>query len=211
MVSIFGYLRGCIAYTNTNRSSTIIQNVMDHCHSEPTRAIAYFYFDFNDPRKQNTENLVRSLILQFLAQCQQLPESLQSAYSRSLDGQHQPTIETLTLVLRQMLEGFDCTFILIDALDECTDRESLFAVLNGIMEYKIASLHLLTTSRDLTDIHESLHPLVTCHLPIQNAFVDDDIRALVLETLSNDVKLRKWPPDVQEEIENTLVKGAKGM
>lgn len=192
-------------------SSTIIQHVISHYQSEPTVAVAYFYFDFNDSNKQRTEKLIRSLIAQFAAQCLHLPESLQSAHSQSQSGQIQPTFEEMTAILNETLKGFHNTFILLDALDECTDREDLLEFIQVLMGWNINSLHILTTSRKENDIAISLEPLATCQLCIQSSLVDADIRVHIMERLSNDPKLKKWPLDVQKEIEDALMTGANGM
>ena len=41
--------------------------------------------------------------------------------------------------------------------------------------------------------------------------VDSDIRLHVRRLLADDSRLRKWPPKVKEEIEISLVRGARGM
>ena len=161
--------------------------------------------------KQRTEKLIRSLIAQLSAQYPHLPESLQSIYSRSQNGQHQLTIEELKTVLHQMVNSFNGTYILLDALDECTDREELLGFIEAVMNWNVDSLHVLATSRKENDIAMSLEPLVTCQQCIQSALVDADIRLHILEKLSNDLKLKRWPVDVQKEIENALMRGAKGM
>ena len=173
--------------------------------------MAYFYFDFNDSDKQSTEKLIRSLVVQLSSQCLHLPESLQWAYSRSQDGKKQPTIEDLRIILCHMLKIFDNTYILLDALDECTDQEDLLEFIETLMGWNIHDLHVLATSRKENDIATSLEPLITCQLCIQSALVDVDIRVHIRGRLSNDKKLNKWPANVRKEIENALMKDAKGM
>ena len=201
------------AVTESDRihSSTIIQDVISNYQSEPRIAVAYFYFDFNDLDKQSTENLIRSLIVQLSAQCLDVPRSLQLAYSRSQNGQNQLTADELKILLRQIIKSFSSIYVLLDALDECTDREELLQFIQVLVDWDIDNLHILATSRKENDIATSLEPLVTCQLCIQSALVDADIRVHVLERLSNDPKLNKWPVDVQREIENTLTRDAKGM
>ena len=184
---------------------------MSNYQSEPTIAVAYFYFDFNDLEKQNTEKFIRSLVVQLSAQCLHLPESLQSAYSRSQNGQNQLTVEDLTLILRQLLKSFNSAYILLDALDECKDREDLLDLINVLRGWNIKDLHVLATSRKENDIATSLEPLVTCQLCIQSALVDADVRLHIQERLSNDPKLKKWPVNVRKEIESALMRGSKGM
>lgn len=181
------------------------------CQSEPKSAVAYFYFDFNDLHKQRTETLIRSLIVQLMAQCPHLPESLQSAHSRSQDGQKQPTIDEIKTILRQMLENFDATYILLDALDECMDRENLLKFMEALMGWNIDTLHVLATSRKENNIAIALEPLVTCQICIQSTLVDADIRVHILDKLSSIPRLKKWPVDVQKEIEDALMRGANGM
>lgn len=184
---------------------------MSNYCSEPKIAVAYFYFDFNDINKQQSEKLIRSLILQLASQCTHLPERLQWAYSRSQKGQNQPTTEELTVLLQQILISFSSTYVLLDALDECTDRENLLEFVEAFMDWRIDNLHLLVTTRKENDIARSLEPLLTEQLCIQSALVDVDIRVHILERLSNDPKLRKWPIEVQNEIEDVLSRGANGM
>lgn len=193
------------------RSSTIIQDVKSHYKSEPTKAITYFYFDFNDLSLQRTEKFIRSLIVQLSAQYRHLPESLQSAYSRSQNGQNQLTTEELILLFRQMARDFNSTYILLDALDECTDRKDLFEFLKGLMDGKADNFHIIATSRKENDITTYLKPLVTCQISIQDAVVDADIRVHILKRISTDPKLKKWPIDARKEIEDILMRGAKGM
>ena len=109
------------------------------------------------------------------------------------------------------MESFNHVYLLIDALDECTDREDLLQIIEELNSWKLDNLHILVTSRRENDIEAAFQPLVMCQLYIQSALVDADIRVHVLERLSNDLKLKKWPINVQEEIENTLTEGAKGM
>lgn len=121
----------------TINSSTIIQDLISHYQSEPTIAVAYFYLDFNEIEKQQTEMAVRSLIVQLAAQCPCLPESLRSAHSRSQSQQKHSTIEEMTAMLYSMLKLFDSTYVLLDALDECKDREDLLKFIEVIAGWSI--------------------------------------------------------------------------
>lgn len=138
--------------------------------------------------------LIRSLIVQLTAQCPHLPDSLQSAYSRSQTEQKQPVIEDISIVLCQILKGFRSTYILLDALDECADREDLLEFIETLIGWKVKNLHILTTSRRENDIATCLESMVTCELCIQSALVDADIRVHILKRLSIDPKLKKNGP-----------------
>jgi hypothetical protein len=138
-------------------------------------------------------------------------EALNALFSRRQDGQYQPTTEGLVLTLQHMLKEFNQTFIFLDALDECKEREELLGLIKIIVDWKLDMLHLLATSRRENDIEETLTPLITGQICIKSAPVDADIRTHIHERLQNDTKLRRWPKNVRTEIEKTLMDGANGM
>jgi len=184
---------------------------MHHCQSDPAFAFGYFYFDFRDPAKQRYENLVRSLIEQLSDQSSGTPEALRTLYSQNQDGARQPTVKVLVETLRGIIRGFKQTYIIVDALDECSEREKLLVLIGDIIDWKIGTLHILATSRKEQDIEDYLSSLISDEINIQSTFVDADIQVHVRERLRNDRRLRKWSVDAQLEIETALVDGAHGM
>ncbi len=185
--------------------------MIQHCQSHQASAVCYFYFDFSDPEKQRHESLIRSLIVQLSVQASSFPEVLKTLYPHSRDGGTQPSIDALIRVFERILQAFDQVFIIIDALDECREREELLSLINGIVGWKMRQLHMLATSRKETDINEALEPLITDQISIQSGLVDADIQIHLQERLHNDPKLKRWPAKVQTEIEAALMNGAHGM
>jgi hypothetical protein len=88
-------------------------------------------------------------------------EALNALFACSQDGQQRPTTEGLALTLQHMLRGFNQTFIILDALDECKEREELLGLIESIVNWKLEMLHLLAASWKENDIKETLTPLVT--------------------------------------------------
>jgi hypothetical protein len=171
----------------------------------------YFYFDFNDIEKQQYEKMIRSLIKQLSVQCTSISKALESLFSSCKNGERQPKISELLTTLQQMAREFDEIFIILDALDECKDRQELLDGIEEISGWKFGKLHITVTSRREKDIEETLEPLVTDQICIQNALVDADIHIHLHERLRNDPKLKAWPANVQREIKETLMDGAHGM
>ena len=94
--------------------------------------MAYFDFDFNDSSKQGAESLLRSILSQIVVQSSEMPDQLLSAYNQSHSGQQQPKVDTMKMLLRQLLHSSRSTFILIDALDECTNLRDLMELITEI-------------------------------------------------------------------------------
>ena len=179
--------------------------------------MAYFYFDFNDESKQRYENLISSLIVQLSvsAQGEIYSDSLYELYSRSQGGRYQPSYDGLVRTLRSMLQLYQKTYIILDALDECMDREGLLKLLQEITKgsSEKAQVQVLATSRkewDIENILDSLFPRKVS-VDIQSNQVNDDIQLYISETLRHDTRLKKWPASVKDEISKKLADDASGM
>ncbi|KAL8638995.1 MAG: hypothetical protein Q9228_003911, partial [Teloschistes exilis] len=148
------WLYGIPGCGKTILSSTIIQNTIEHCQSRASTAVLYFYFDFNDVEKQRHEKMIRSLIVQLFLQRTRTSQALEALYLSSMNGERQPTSETLLKTLQQML-GFEDTYIVIDALDECLERHELMENIEELTRWTGEKLHILITSRPESIIAES--------------------------------------------------------
>ena len=116
--------------------------------------------------------------------------------------------------LKDIAESFTDVFILVDAVDECKELEELLTRIEKIVESKIASLHMLVTSRREKEIEDSMSTLLDDEhkICIQSTLVEGDIRAYVQGRICNDRKLKKWQkPDIQAEIQEVLVEQSDGM
>ena len=107
------------------------------------------------------------------------------------------------------MKSFEKTFIILDALDECSKRRELLEDIEEINCWTDANLHILSTSRRKKDIEERIESLVHDweKMYIDSVRINDDIRAYVHERLQTDPKLKRWRKEsnVQKEIENTLM------
>jgi hypothetical protein len=105
-------------------------------------------------------------------------------------------------------------FIVLDALDECDDREELLQILTSVSEWKAHNTHICITSRKERDIEESLLQIIDRDYIIdaQSDLVDPDIRLYIVERLSRDNSMGKWRQGSQDkEIETVLMNKANGM
>jgi Cdc6-like AAA superfamily ATPase len=211
----FIWLYGIPGCGKTILSSTILQNILEYCANDTGKVVAYFYFDFNDTQKQSPELMIRSLVSQLSQQCVKIPATLEALFSSCENGQRQPSLDSLLEVMRSIIHEFPESYIVLDALDECTDRTELIAILERTIGLKLEGSHLLVTSRKERDIEISLETIVDTQniICLQSKRVDKDIRTYVRQSLSDNKDLSKWrkDPEIKHEIEMALVKGAQGM
>ncbi len=128
----FIWLNGIPGSDKSTLAATVIENVMDDCRLASDMAAAYFYFDFADHAKQQCENMIRSLITQLAMQSMHMPQALSSLYSTYSDRKIQPTLNALLSTLHKIIEQFQTTFIILDAIDECSERDKLLTVVEDI-------------------------------------------------------------------------------
>jgi len=106
-----------------NTSSTIIEVVKGVCFESATYKLAYFYFDFQNTKKQNVDILIRSLLRQLCAGEAQLPQGVQTMYDRYKGAGLRPTVEELNLALLSLIDHLGKEiYIIMDALDEFPEK-----------------------------------------------------------------------------------------
>jgi ankyrin repeat domain-containing protein 50 len=201
------WLHGIPGCGKTVLSATVI----DHIRESTSAIIVYFYFDFNDVEKRDVAKCVRSLILQLASQSTQCLQDLKSLYIKCHDGQMQPQDAGLLALLNRLLQTLDKTYIIFDALDECNHYQALLDLIEGLNQSQPPGLHFLATSRRERELEERLRPLLTHDVPIQASSVDADINVYVQDLLKNDLRLRKWPLNVHNEIQQTIANKSHGM
>jgi hypothetical protein len=215
----FKWLYGKPGCGKTILSSSVIKNLVQQQHDQGkfSIAIAYFYFDFKDPSKQQAELMMRSLLSQLSHYClrtgpkvQQLLESLKQNQHISIEDLLSALHETVSTSIT-VLGG---TYIVLDALDECSDRTELLNMIEKICGWKLRDLHILMTSRREREIEDSFASFMnpSDSICLQSKNVNEDIKLYVMERLSTDRKLKKWnKSQIRDEIEIAMMEKADGM
>jgi hypothetical protein len=209
------WLYGIPGCGKTILSSTIIDDLLQHCHNDINMVTVYFYFDFNDAQKQDPELMLRSLLCQLLQHSYMIPKGVDEMFLSCQNGQRRPSLHALLEVTPQVMQQFTHVYIVLDALDECTQRPELMDVLESVASWQLDMMHVLMTSRKERDIESSLKSYVKEEdtVCLQRDVVDEDILRYVQKRLSDDRRLAKWNKDTstRQEIETALMRGARGM
>jgi hypothetical protein len=173
--------------------------------------MAYYYFDFSEADNQTLDSFIRSLIGQLSFNFPEMPQYLSDLYRYCRDKKLEPSTESLKRVLHAILLDIAKALVVVDALDECSNPEELVQFIGEIRSWEIADLRLLVISRKHFEGANLLEDLRPVNVSIQDELANDDISTFVRETLSNDSKLKSWPPKVKNEIETLLLSKSSGM
>jgi Cdc6-like AAA superfamily ATPase len=205
------WLHGIPGCGKTILSSTVIENLKASCETS-SDVLLYFYFNFNDSKKQSFDSMVRSLVFQLYHVQQKSRSYLEQLHLSCKDGQEQPQYGQLLATLHTMLHNAGTTYIVLDALDECRTRKELQTWLETPGAY---GLQLFLTSRKEEDIESSISSWLVAEsiMPIRQGPVDNDILAFIHSKIAEDKELQRWQqkPDVCTEIERKLMEKAGGM
>lgn len=192
-------------------SSTVIEHIISLCNTTDDHRCVYFYFEYNDPQKQTVMGLLRAIVAQLLLQEGFIPETIKELYTQHGNGRQQPDTPTLISTILSLLQGCERLYLILDALDECSERETLLSLLSRLWNQDDGRINLLVTSRRERDLEMGLRDLVTDIICVQDEVVGEDIKVHICSRLAADPKLNRWPDDIRKEIEDALVEGAEGM
>ena len=209
------WLHGKAGCGKTVLSSTVITEILRQCNHSSGSSLAYFFFDFRDSEKQQSSQMIRSIITQLYSQSYDAMIEVESLFAQCQDGQQPAELATLMITLQAAVQKHEHTYIILDALDECSNIVDLLAVIQKIVEWSIPGLHLLCTSRWLTTVKETVQNLTTSDrmIQIQSKMVDSDISNYISQKLQTDPEFKRWwkRPDIQEEIRAALTEKVDGM
>lgn len=202
------------AYLSVDCSSSVIDHIKIACNHNAGIALAYFFFDFNDEAKQNTDNMLSSCITQLCSRRPDTPSSVEALKEYKAKAQR-PETKELESMLAATVEGFSQVYLVIDALDECPlskgERGKLLQVLLQLQQRSLSTIHVLCTSRRERDIEAALGALIPSPtksiINLHNCEdgVSRDIESFVnLRLTSSSSPCRSWPPALKEKVRLAL-------
>lgn len=203
----FLWVHGIPGAGKTVMASYVNEQVQSLCPSRSNRFChIYYYFSYRQTEKP-TAAFLRWLLNQLCRHLKVVPQHIQQAFERSVE----PKLSDLISDIRSLLDFVDKIYLVIDAVDECDDRDELLNTLTAFStDSGFSKIHILATSRDYLDIRTTLDPL-SVQVSMLNELVSEDIRTYIEQEMHANCRLNRWPPNIKSEILEALVEGAKGM
>ena len=205
------WIQGNAGCGKTVLCSTIIDKLIEECESQVNAGIAYFYFEFNNQSiAQDHNRLLRSLIEQLSSQSGDIPKPLASLYQRCRNGTVQPMTSDLLKTLHSVIGSFSPFYLVIDAVDECKEKQEFLRFLNTVAQWMLPQIHVCATSRTDIDAEIRNRRWNCVTMAVEEHLVDADVERHVLATIEEDEILNIWDPSQQQDIAKSLIKGANG-
>ena len=130
------------------------QHVENPADDQQIPAVLYIYCNYKECLLQTPVNIIGGLLSQLIRYNRLIPQQLRRYYDRFQRNGARPDLNELSSVLLEQLQICARAYIIVDALDEYSDRDaarkSIIDVLLKLQEYA----NLMVTSRDLPSITE---------------------------------------------------------
>ena len=187
--------------------SSIIINYLEQTFKE-NAAIAYIYCNYKE-QNQTVINLIASLLQQLVQGQSVVSDDIIAAYKRHSHKQTRPSLAEYSELLQSEVRRFSKVFIVIDALDECSEGGGIRGFLPEIRKLP-SNMHLLVTSRYITDIEDEFEKVARLEIRASNEDVKSYVEARIEEQPQLVCHVRA-DPTLRSAIVDTIVQKAGGM
>ncbi|TQV96575.1 hypothetical protein V2A60_003037 [Cordyceps javanica] len=165
----------------TVMTSIVVEHLRAWKRETPGICIAYIYFDCNSRDNQTLRQLMESLLHQILSQSTGLPTESDQFLDGHMRQDSRPSSGEIRNHIGLLIRKFSRTFVVVDALDECSDvlcRDSFLEILlsgfqNGLM------VNILATSLWMPEIKSHFNGQPT----IEIRALKDDVEQFVSEKI----------------------------
>jgi hypothetical protein len=115
--------------------------------------VVYIYCNYKEQTLQTATHLIASLLKQLVQNCPVLSSNVRVLYHYKTQA-HYPTLAELTKVLDREIKRYAKVFIVVDALDECSESNGSQMKLLKALRSLTEPVNLMVTSRDLPSIEQ---------------------------------------------------------
>ena len=122
--------------------------------------VAFYHFDSRDPYANSLERCLMSVIGQLISEETAIPTVIQNLYFNHAGSSMSPSVQILQEILFSVVSMQSGCFVVLDALDECSELEEMLRVLNALRRRGSKNpqkLRVLVTSRNEPQISAALN------------------------------------------------------
>ncbi|KAF8461238.1 hypothetical protein BDZ91DRAFT_684166, partial [Kalaharituber pfeilii] len=203
------YCPGIPGSGKTVLASMVINHIETTLGSQKDIGLMFAYCNYKEQTQQTALNLVSSMMKQLVTRSWLLTDELMEMFTKHSNTQTRLPIRECIQLLKAQVARYSRVYIVIDALDECGEKDSLMLAIHGIIrEAKNASL--LVTSREIGNLWELFRD--TARVEIRAS--DTDIRTFLRSQLEKKPRLQvhfKKDPELLPFVIDTIASKANGM
>jgi hypothetical protein len=168
------------------------------------------YCNFKEEQVQSVTNLLASLCAQSMYIQPSISERAKARYMSNLDTKQRPDLQFIQDLLQTEIRRYGRVYIVVDALDECSDKNNERNVLLNELRkllLLLTNVQLLFTSRPSISILSHFPDCKTLAVSAR----DEDVKQYVRSKLPHLHDFVQRDPILQEEIIDGIARTVNGM
>ncbi|KAJ7575737.1 hypothetical protein C8J56DRAFT_837861 [Mycena floridula] len=204
---------------NPGAGKTILSSIIiNHLRTTMWRqdaAVIFIYCDYTRQAEQTATQLLGSILKQLVQHHPSISNDLLILHKTCLSQGIRPSVTDLISILRTEAMRYSHIYIVVDALDESSERHQTREVFfstqfNHGLRSISEKVHVLITSRDIFSIGQEFQGEPRINIEAHN----DDLQIYIMQRISNDTKLKrliKGDTKLESEIVDQIILKAAGM
>jgi hypothetical protein len=151
-----------------------------------------------------------SILQQLISDKQSFLSDLKILYTRHNKENTRPSVPDIVSLLQDVVLSYSKVFIIIDALDECTDADDVRFILLTELKKLQHRMCLLVMSRPIPDLEEPLEGATRVN--VEASLID--IKNYLLQRLESTRSMQRHlteEPSLRDKIVSVIVQKIKGM
>jgi hypothetical protein len=171
--------------------------------------VAYVYCNYKRCETQTATDLLAAILKQLVQERPLYGEPVATLHKRHADRRTRPSLDEICTALNSVLKNYSKAYIIIDALDECTDsngtRSELLTILRNLQAK--TNISLMATSRFVARIEQSFQGFPMLEIRASDA----DVTRFVAGHIHRLPKCVQRDPELQVETQDRIVQAVDGM
>ncbi|KAI1197706.1 hypothetical protein F5X97DRAFT_170866 [Nemania serpens] len=213
-------------YANAGSGKTVLTSKIIECIEEQGRdLLAYYYFSFQHREQHTIRDFKTALLVQLVKRLSQkthvknpkhffMPRSFKDLRDKYYPSSS-PRIADLDTTLLKIIDQSPRTFIIIDALDECSNSQlqnDILTFAQQLLENVTTDLYILITSRPEVDIELAVSrmPVMKRQVAFNTQKVNNDIRSHLI-SLTGELPYSKWSGELRNHVVNYITQRSDGI
>jgi len=171
--------------------------------------VSYIYCNYKAQAHQNTTTLLAAILKQLVRNRPSIADPVTCLYDLHATDNTRPSLDEIFSALQSVLTIYSTVYVVIDALDECPDkdgtRSQLLAKLRDLQ--RKTDLHLMATSRLIPDVVQEFNGMPMLEVRAS----DVDVQQFVAGQIYRLPKCIQRDNKLQGSVRDKIVEAVDGM
>ncbi|CEF79534.1 unnamed protein product [Fusarium graminearum] len=197
----------------TITTAIAIEYLQSRFKDDPTVGVAYVYCSYQKSHQQNSQDVFTSFLKQLALHQSRLPTEIHKLYEKNDNGNKTPLFEDIITTLRDVMNSFSKTFIIVDALDEKDSWESFMSDMLELRGQTAANIFI--TSRPNLSLQEKMQDFFIYDIQADDEdmglYIDQRVKQMMVLSDQNTELSDKVKQNFRNLIREKLNNATKGI